>query len=94
MSSFLNPNYFNAILNLISGGGVSYLAEQKQTSAVSYLLSQTTLATFWGMFWQAFYAVVGCVIGAAVLGNYGALIGTVLGEFDRLHLVAHRRVGM
>jgi hypothetical protein len=31
------------------------------------------------MFWQAFYAVVGCVIGAAVLGNYGALIGTVIG---------------
>ena len=37
------------------------------------------------MFWQAFYAVVGCVIGAAVLGNYGALIGTVLGTFDGLY---------
>jgi len=32
------------------------------------------------MFWQAFYAVAGCVIGAAVLGNYGALIGTVIGR--------------
>jgi ribose/xylose/arabinose/galactoside ABC-type transport system permease subunit len=32
------------------------------------------------MFWQAFYAVVGCVIGAAVLGNYGALIGTLIGK--------------
>jgi hypothetical protein len=32
------------------------------------------------MFWQAFYAVAGCVVGAAVLGNYGALIGTVIGK--------------
>jgi hypothetical protein len=31
------------------------------------------------MFWQAAYAVAGCVIGAAVLGNYGALIGTIIG---------------
>jgi hypothetical protein len=32
------------------------------------------------MFWQAAYAVAGCVIGAAVFGNYGALIGTVIGR--------------
>jgi len=32
------------------------------------------------MFWQAFYALVGCVVGAAVFGNYGALIGTVIGR--------------
>jgi hypothetical protein len=32
------------------------------------------------MFWQAFYAVAGCVIGAAALGNYGALIGTIIGR--------------
>jgi hypothetical protein len=34
------------------------------------------------MFWQAFYAVVGCVIGAAVLGNWGALVGTVIGMMN------------
>lgn len=33
------------------------------------------------MFWQAVYALVGCVVGAAVFGNYGALIGTVLGAW-------------
>ena len=36
------------------------------------------------MFWQAFYAVAGCAIGAAVLGNYGALIGTVIGRIKTL----------
>jgi len=35
------------------------------------------------MFWQAVYALAGCVIGAAVLGNYGALIGTVVGTRER-----------
>ena len=39
------------------------------------------------MFWQAFYALAGCVIGAAVLGNYGALIGTVIGKFDTFHFL-------
>lgn len=62
MSSLFNPNYFQAILNLISG-------------------RSSTVATLWGMFWQAFYALAGCVIGAAVLGNYGALIGTVIGAW-------------
>lgn len=33
------------------------------------------------MFWQAAYAVIGCVVGAAVLGNTGALIGTVIGAW-------------
>jgi hypothetical protein len=32
------------------------------------------------MFWQAFYALAGCIIGGAVFGNYGALIGTVIGR--------------
>jgi len=62
MSSFLNPNYFQAILNLIQG-------------------RNSTAATLWGMFWQAFYALAGCVIGAAVFGNYGALLGTVIGAW-------------
>jgi len=62
MSAFLNPNYFNAIINLIQG-------------------RHSTVATFWGMFWQAVYAVGGCVIGAAILGNWGALIGTVIGAW-------------
>ncbi|CAF1078723.1 unnamed protein product [Adineta steineri] len=62
MSSFFNPNYFDAIINLIQG-------------------RNGTLGTLWGMFWQAFYALAGCVIGAAVLGNYGALIGTVIGAW-------------
>jgi len=62
MSSLFNPNYFQAILNLIQG-------------------RHSTVATAWGMFWQAFYAVAGCVIGAAVFGNYGALIGTIIGAW-------------
>jgi hypothetical protein len=62
MSSFLNPNYFQAIINLIQG-------------------RHSTAATLWGMFWQAFYALAGCIIGGAVFGNYGALIGTVIGAW-------------
>ena len=33
------------------------------------------------MFWQAAYALIGCVAGAAIFGNYGALIGTVIGAW-------------
>ena len=33
------------------------------------------------MFWQAAYALIGCVLGAAVFGNFGALIGTVIGAW-------------
>ncbi|CAF1034600.1 unnamed protein product [Adineta ricciae] len=62
MSSLFNPNYFDAILNLIQG-------------------RSGTISTLWGMFWQAFYALAGCVIGAVLLGNYGALIGTVIGAW-------------
>jgi hypothetical protein len=39
------------------------------------------------MFWQAFYALAGCVIGAVVLGNWGALIGTVLGKITVSFLI-------
>ncbi|UJR08353.1 hypothetical protein I4U23_012624 [Adineta vaga] len=62
MSSFFNPNYFDAILNLIQG-------------------RSGTLSTLWGMFWQALYAIAGCVIGAVIFGNYGALIGTIIGAW-------------
>lgn len=39
------------------------------------------------MCWQAFYALAGCVIGAAIFGNYGALIGTVIGREITLSFV-------
>ncbi|CAF3537281.1 unnamed protein product [Rotaria sp. Silwood2] len=38
----------------------------------------STISTLWGIFWQAFYALAGCLIGAVVLGNVGALIGTFI----------------
>ncbi|CAF3041902.1 unnamed protein product [Rotaria sp. Silwood2] len=41
----------------------------------------STISTLWGIFWQAFYAFAGCLIGAVVLGNVGALIGTFIGAW-------------
>jgi len=60
MSSFLNSNYFQAILDSLGGGS-------------------STISTVWGMIRQCFYALAGCILGAIVFANYGALIGTIIG---------------
>lgn len=39
------------------------------------------LSAVWSMIWQALYAVVGCVLGAIILGHSGALIGTIVGAW-------------